>query len=119
MPREATLGRDSTAAARLLLLVEAAHCVGHPAIRNRSTVGGSMAHADPAAELPAVMLALNAEFEVRSRSGSRTISAQDFFKGYLSTDLKASELLTQLRVPGLPSRAGSPFVDVSRRDGGC
>ncbi len=63
------------------------------------------------------MLALNAEFEVRSRSGSRTISAQDFFKGYLSTDLKASELLTELRVPGLPSRAGSAFVEFSRREG--
>src|SRR5260221_13759153 len=117
MPGNAPLERHSPAAARLLLLVEAAHCVGHPAIRNRSTVGGSMAHADPAAELPAVMLALNAEFEVRSRSGSRTISAQDFFKGYLSTDLKASELLTELRVPGLPSRAGSAFVEFSRREG--
>ena len=117
MTRDATLERDTTAAARLPLLVEAAHCVGHPAIRNRSTVGGSIAHADPAAELPAVLLALNAAFEVRSRSGSRTISAQDFFKGYLSTDLKASELLTELRVPGLPSKAGSAFVEFSRREG--
>jgi CO/xanthine dehydrogenase FAD-binding subunit len=117
MTRDATLERDTTAAARLPLLVEAAHCVGHPAIRNRSTVGGSIAHADPAAELPAVMLALNAEFEVRSRSGSRAVSAQDFFKGYLSTDLKAGELLTELRVPGLPVRAGSAFVEFSRREG--
>jgi CO/xanthine dehydrogenase FAD-binding subunit len=116
MTRDATLERDTTAA-RLPLLVEAARCVGHPAIRNRSTVGGSIAHADPAAELPAVMLALNAEFEIRSRSGSRTISAQDFFKGYLSTDLKAGELLTELRVPSLPSRAGSAFVEFSRREG--
>src|SRR5207302_5691731 len=116
MTRDATLERDTTAA-RLPLLVEAAHCVGHPAIRNRSTVGGSIAHADPAAELPAVMLALNAEFEVRSHSGSRTIAAQDFFRGYLSTDLKAGELLTELRVPGLPSRAGSAFVEFSRREG--
>jgi aerobic carbon-monoxide dehydrogenase medium subunit len=117
MARDATLERDATAAARLPLLVEAAHCVGHPAIRNRSTVGGSLAHADPAAELPAVMLALNAEFEVRSRAGNRTVSAQDFFKGYLSTDLKEGELLTELRVPGLPSRAGSAFVEFSRRAG--
>src|SRR5258708_14135749 len=101
MTGDATLERDTTAAARLPLLVEAAHCVGHPAIRNRSTVGGSMAHADPAAELPAVMLALNAEFEVRSRSGSRTISAQDFFKVYLSTDLKARELSTYRTSPDL------------------
>src|SRR6266516_2296914 len=117
LTRDATLERDSTAASSLPLLVEAARCVGHPAIRNRSTVGGSIAHADPAAELPAVMIALNAEFEVRSRSGSRTISAQDFFKDYLTTDLKGGELLTELRVPGLPSRAGSAFVEFSRREG--
>src|SRR5215471_20219155 len=117
MTRDATLERDTTAAARLPLLVEATHYVGHPAIRNRSTVGGSIAHADPAAELPAVMVALNAEFEVRTRSGSRTISAQDFFKGYLSTDLKEGELLTELRVPGLPSRAGSAFIEFARREG--
>src|SRR6266568_1476902 len=117
LTRDATLTSDRKLAERLPVLNEAAHCVGHPAIRNRSTVGGSIAHADPAAELPAVMLALNAEFEVRSRSGSRTISAQDFFKGYLSTDLKADELLTELRVPGLLSRAGSAFVEFSRREG--
>ncbi|HLI87805.1 MAG TPA: xanthine dehydrogenase family protein subunit M [Ktedonobacteraceae bacterium] len=117
MTRDAALERDTTVAARLPLLVEAARCVGHPAIRNRSTVGGSIAHADPAAELPAVMLTLNAEFEVRSRSGSRTISARDFFKGYLATDLKADELLTELRVPGLPVSAGSAFVEFSRREG--
>src|SRR5438270_8761116 len=83
MTRDAMLERDATAAARLPLLVEAAHYVGHPAIRNRSTVGGSIAHADPAAELPAVMVALDAQFEVRDASSSRTIAAQDFFQGYL------------------------------------
>jgi CO/xanthine dehydrogenase FAD-binding subunit len=117
LTRDATVVRDKTIAERQPLLREAGLYVGHPAIRNRSTVGGSIAHADPAAELPAVMLALNAEFEVRSRSGSRTISAQDFFKGYLSTDLKEGELLTELRIPGLPARAGSAFVEFSRREG--
>lgn len=117
LTRDAALLRDATAAQRLPLLVEATHSIGHPAIRNRSTVGGSIAHADPAAELPAVMLALDAEFEVRSRSGSRTIPARDFFKGYLTTDLKDGELLTELRVPGLPSRSGSAFVEFSRREG--
>jgi len=117
LTRDATLVGDRTVAERLPLLRDAAHYVGHPAIRNRSTVGGSIAHADPAAELPAVMLALNAEFEVYSRSGSRTIPAQDFFKGYLTTDLKEGELLTELRVPGLPSRAGSAFVEFARREG--
>src|SRR5947209_12661769 len=115
--RDATIERDASAAARLPLLVEAAHSVGHPAIRNGSTVGGSIAHADPAAELPAVMLALDAEFEIRSRSGSRTVAARDFFKGYLTTDLKTGELLTELRLHGLPPRSGSAFVEFSRREG--
>ncbi len=117
LTRDATLIDDTMVAERLPLLREAARYIGHPAIRNRSTVGGSVAHADPAAELPAVMVALNAEFEARSRSGNRTIPAQDFFKGYLSTDLKEGELLTELRVPGLPSRAGSAFIEFARREG--
>ena len=117
LTRDATLTSDSMVAKRLPVLRDAAHHVGHPAIRNRSTVGGSIAHADPAAELPAVMVALNAEFVARSRSGSRTISAQDFFKGYLTTDLKEEEMLTELRIPGLPSRSGSAFVEFARREG--
>jgi CO/xanthine dehydrogenase FAD-binding subunit len=117
MTRDATIERDITVAARLPLLAEAIRYVGHPAIRNRSTVGGSIAYADPAAELPAVMLALNAEFEVRNRSGNRTVSAKDFFKGYLATDLKEDELLTELRIPDLPARSGSAFVEFSRRAG--
>src|SRR5205823_2974363 len=115
--RDAAVESDPSVAARLPLLAEAAHCVGHPAIRNRSTVGGSIAHADPAAELPAVMLALDAAFEVRSHSGSRTISVQDFFKGYVTTDLKEGELLTELRIPGLLPGSGSAFVEFSRREG--
>lgn len=117
LTRDAALAGDRTVAERLPVLAEAAHCVGHPAIRNRSTAGGSIAHADPAAELPAVMVALNAEFEARNRSGSRTISAQDFFKGYLTTDLKEGEMLTELRIPGLPPRSGSAFVEFARREG--
>ena len=115
--RDAAVASDPAVAAHFPLLAEAAHCIGHPAIRNRSTVGGSIAHADPAAELPAVMVALNAEFEIRSHSGSRTISAQDIFQGYFTTDLKAGELLTELRLPGLPPRSGSAFVEFSRREG--
>jgi len=117
LTRDATLTSDSTVAKRLPVLRDAAHHVGHPAIRNRSTVGGSIAHADPAAELPAVMVALNAEFVARNLSGTRTISAQDFFKGYLTTDLKEGEILTELRIPGLPSRSGSTFVEFARREG--
>jgi len=117
LTRDATLERDTTAATRLPLLVEAARFVGHPAIRNRSTVGGSMAHADPAAELPAVMVALDAEFVAHSRSGTRTIAAQDFFQGYLQTSLREGELLTEVRVPGLPAGAGSAFREFARLEG--
>jgi len=115
--RDAALLRDATIAARLPLLVEAARCVGHPAIRNRSTVGGSAAHADPAAELPAVLLALDAELEARSRSGRRNIAVRDFFQGYLQTSLRKDELLTELRIPDLPSRSGSAFIEFARREG--
>lgn len=117
MTRDADLEQDATAAQRLPLLVEAAHYVGHPAIRNRSTVGGSIAHADPAAELPAIMLALDAEFVVRGSAGSRTINAADFFLGYLQTTIEPGELLVELRVPGLPARSGSCFIEYSRREG--
>jgi aerobic carbon-monoxide dehydrogenase medium subunit len=117
LTRDATLASSATAAAHFPLLLEAARCVGHPAIRNRSTVGGSVAHADPAAELPAVLLALDAEFEARSRSGSRTIAAKDFFQGYLQTSLQPGEILTELRVPALPARAGSTFLEFARREG--
>jgi CO/xanthine dehydrogenase FAD-binding subunit len=117
LTRDATLAGDNTISENLSVLTEAAHFVGHPAIRNRSTIGGSIAHADPAAELPAVIVALNAEIVARSRSGSRTIAAQDFFKGYLTTDLKDSEMLTEVRIPGLPPRSGSAFVEFARREG--
>jgi aerobic carbon-monoxide dehydrogenase medium subunit len=115
--RDAALERDASAKELLPLLVEAAHNVGHPAIRNRSTVGGSIAHADPAAELPAVMLALDATFVAQGAGGSRSIAAADFFQGYLQTALEEGELLTELRVPALPARSGSAFVEFARREG--
>jgi len=117
LTRDAILAGDTTLSEGWSVLREAAHFVGHPAIRNRSTVGGSIAHADPAAELPAVMVALNAEFVARSRSDSRTIAAQDFFKGYLTTELNDGEMLTEVRIPGLPPRSGSAFVEFARREG--
>jgi len=117
MTRDADLERDALSAERLPLLIEATRHVGHPAIRNRSTVGGSVAHADPAAELPAVMLALDAEMEVRGASGSRTIAAREFFRGPFQTSMQHGEILTEVRVPGLPSRSGSAFMEFARREG--
>ncbi|WP_414943988.1 FAD binding domain-containing protein [Amycolatopsis sp. cmx-11-32] len=95
------------------LLAEALGYVGHVAIRNRGTIGGSLAHADPAAELPAVMVALDAEFTVRGLDGERTIAARDFFLGPHRTALGTGELLTRISVPVLPG--GCAVEELSRR----
>jgi carbon-monoxide dehydrogenase medium subunit len=99
------------------LVSEAMPFVAHLAIRNRGTVGGSLAHADPAAELPAVALALGARFRARSRSGDRWIRADDFFTGLFSTALNPDELLVETVIPCFPDRSGSAFEEVSRRHG--
>ncbi|WP_433271295.1 FAD binding domain-containing protein [Actinosynnema sp. CS-041913] len=97
------------------LLAEALTHVGHVSVRNRGTVGGSVAHADPAAELPAVLLALDAVFTARSPGGTRTIDARDFFRGPHRTALAADELLTGIRVPLSPSATGHGIAELSRR----
>lgn len=117
MTRDSALERDAEAARRLPLLVEASACVGHPAIRNRSTVGGSIAHADPSAELPAALMALNGMVVARGPRGERAITAEHFFQGYLQTALAPDELLVELRLPGLPPGAGSTFIEFARREG--
>lgn len=117
LARQSSLERSRLAGERLPLLAEAIGFVGHPTIRHRGTLGGSLAHADPAAELPAVMLALEASFVARSPRGERTISASEFFHGYLTTALADDELLTEVRVPGVPPGTGSAFVELARRFG--
>jgi carbon-monoxide dehydrogenase medium subunit len=91
--------------------------VGHVPIRTRGTVGGSVAHADPAAELPAVMLLTDATLVARSTAGERLIAARDFFRGFLETDLRPDELLVEARLPTMRPRAGSAFREVARRHG--
>jgi len=117
LARQSALERSNLARERLPLLVEATRLVGHPTIRHRGTVGGSLAHADPAAELPAAMLALDASFVARSTRGERTIAAADFFTGYLTTVLAPDEMLSEIRVPGVPPDTGAAFVELSRRHG--
>jgi aerobic carbon-monoxide dehydrogenase medium subunit len=104
-------------AQRAPLVSRALPNVGHTAIRNRGTVGGSIAHADPAAELPAVALALDAELVARSSSGERTIPASEFFAGYLTTTLEPHELLVEIRLPALAAGHGTAFVELARRHG--
>jgi CO/xanthine dehydrogenase FAD-binding subunit len=99
------------------LLHETMPFIAHLAIRNRGTVGGSLAHADPAAELPAVVLALGARMRARSRARDRWIPAEEFFTGLFSTSLNPDELLVEVAVPRLPDRSGCAFEEVSRRHG--
>lgn len=99
------------------LLAEAMPHIGHPAIRSRGTVCGSLSHADPAAELPAVMLALGAEMVVRSSAGERVLPARDFFVTYLTSALEPTEMLVEVRVPAWTRGAGWSVREVSRRHG--
>jgi carbon-monoxide dehydrogenase medium subunit len=99
------------------LLHAATVLVAHPQIRNRGTVGGSMAQADPAAEYPAVALVLDAELCAVGPNGERTIKAADFFVSYLTTALEPAEVLTEVRFPMLAEGTGWAFVEISRRHG--
>jgi CO/xanthine dehydrogenase FAD-binding subunit len=91
--------------------------IAHPQNRNQGTVGGSLAHADPAAELPALALALEAGFHATGPQGERRIAASDFFLTYLTTALDSREILTAVRFPTLPARTGWSIVEVARRHG--
>lgn len=102
---------------RVPLLAEAVRFVGHPQIRNRGTVCGSLAHADPAAELPGVAVALGARLLARSRAGIREIPAEQFFTGQLTTALRPDELLVEVQFPVFPPGWGWAFVEVTNRHG--
>jgi CO/xanthine dehydrogenase FAD-binding subunit len=117
MTRQRAVERSDEVARAAPLLAEAMPAIAHPQIRNRGTIGGSIAHADPAAELPAVMLALGAQFRARRAGGERSIAAGEFFKGMLETALRPDELLVEVMIPALPARSGTAFLEVSRRHG--
>jgi aerobic carbon-monoxide dehydrogenase medium subunit len=117
MARQRDAERSAVVASRAPLLFEAMPWVAHPQIRNRGTMGGSLAHADPAAELPAVMVALDAQCVLRSQRTSRTVPAEKFFTGLLSTALTPEELLTEVRCQPRPAGTGAAFIEVARRHG--
>jgi len=117
MTRDAEVERAAMLTDRAPLLGEAIHCVGHPAIRSRGTIGGNLAHADPAAELPAVAVCLEAELTIESRRGRRTMTAEQFFVGYLTTALQPDEILTEVWVPILAERTGQAWLEFARRHG--
>jgi len=108
---------DATVAAASPLVARAIPHIGHFQIRNRGTVGGSIAHADPASELPAVALALDATLEVASASGAREIAATDFFEGTWSTALADDEILVGVRFPVWTGRCGYAVREIARRSG--
>src|SRR6202451_3533916 len=107
----------ATIAETVPLLAAALPLIGHEAIRSRGTVGGSLAHADPAAELPAVARALDAELVVRSESGERVIPVAEWFEGYLTTSRRPEEILVEVRFPVAEPGTGVAFQEVARRHG--
>ena len=117
LTRQRAAERSARVAERCPLLRDALRLVGHAQIRNRGTIGGSIAHADPAAELTAVLAALGGEVTVRGHRGTRTIAASDFFVSYLTTSLDSRELVTEVRFPALPSGAGWSWMEIARRHG--
>jgi aerobic carbon-monoxide dehydrogenase medium subunit len=117
LARQHAVERSPTIRTRLPLVAEACRHIGHLPIRHRGTIGGNLAHGDPASELPAVMVALEAQLSATSRRGVRTLPADQFFTGPLSTALQPDELLTEIRIPALPNRTGAAFVEMARRAG--
>lgn len=117
MTTKRSIERSSLVAERQPLLLEATRHIAHPQIRNRGTLGGSLAHADPAAEYPAVAVTLDAELRAMGPAGERTIPAAEFFITYLTTALQPDEILVEASFPVHPPGHGWAFEEISRRHG--
>src|SRR5438270_2739443 len=117
LTRHYQLETSPVIARHLPVLARAMTHVAHLAIRNRGTIGGSLSHADPAAELPMMALLLDAELHIASASGKRTIAARDFFLDTLTVDLGGGDIVTEIVLPKLPPKTGWGFEEVARRSG--
>jgi carbon-monoxide dehydrogenase medium subunit len=117
MTRQRTIEFSPVVRERVPLLGEATRWVGHLPIRTRGTIGGSIAHADPAAESPAVLTALEGEVVARGPKGERVVKAKDLFQTYLATNLTPDEILVEVRMPAMPAGAGYAFEEFARRHG--
>jgi len=117
MTRQRALEESGEVRRHAPLLAMAMPHIAHPAIRNRGTIGGSIAFADPAAELPACAVALGAQIEMRGRSGRRMVAAADFFRGLYETDLRVDELVSAVVFPVLQPGYRSAFAELARRHG--
>ncbi|MCG8423918.1 MAG: xanthine dehydrogenase family protein subunit M [Proteobacteria bacterium] len=117
MTRQRAVECSSVVAESAPLIHQAMPYVAHVQIRNRGTVGGSLAHADPAAELPAILVALDARMRAQSKAGQRWLAASDFFTGLFATALRPEEMLVGIEVPRLADRSGHAFIEFARRHG--
>jgi carbon-monoxide dehydrogenase medium subunit len=115
MTRQRQVERDPLVAERSPMIHEAMPNIAYPTIRNRGTFGGSIAHADPSAELPAISMALDARFRVQGPAGERWVGAGEFFLGFFTTVLAPEELLVEVALPPMPPRSGWSFLEVARR----
>jgi len=117
LTRYASLERNGMFLKACPLFADALPHIAHPQIRNRGTIGGNLSHADPASELPAVAVAMQARMRIRSAAGEREVAASEFFHGLLTTDLQADEMLVSIDFPAPPARTGASFMEVARRRG--
>jgi CO/xanthine dehydrogenase FAD-binding subunit len=117
LARQRALQTETLIAERVPILQEAAYYIAHPQIRSRGTICGSIAHADPAAELPALALALDAEMTLTSAKATRTVGAETFFQSFFTTALEANEILTEVRFPAPLKDSAWSVIEISRRHG--
>ena len=117
MTRYCQLQRDTGITSNFPLLDDALPHIAHPQIRNRGTIGGNLSHADPASELPAIAVALQARLRIQSASTERWAAAAEFFLGALTTNLGADEMLVEIELPLPVPRTGSCFMEIARRRG--
>lgn len=117
MVRHSQLEHSQTVAEFAPLVHETMPHIAHPQIRNRGTIGGSLAHADPAAELPVIMVALQARFRLQSANGERWVNAEDFYQALFTTALEPEEIIVEIAIPPMPRHAGYAFTEIARRHG--
>ena len=117
LTRYRDLERDGDFLKACSLFADALPHIAHPQIRNRGTIGGNLSHADPASELPAIAVAMEATMRIKSATGERQMAASEFFVGVLSTDLQAHEMLVEIAFPTPKPRTGACFMEVARRRG--
>ncbi|MCJ7529930.1 MAG: xanthine dehydrogenase family protein subunit M [Anaerolineales bacterium] len=117
MTRDSSVEHDPLIKERSPLIYEAMPNIAHPQIRNRGTFGGAVAHADPAGQIPALVIALDAKCRVRSKTKERWVAAEEFFTGPFTTALESDEMLVEIVLPPLPKRSGSCYQHVARQRG--